>query len=200
MRIASAAVLLLVALVGGFEAATPAAAPAKPPVDQALRKELLAMAREDQLDATAADAGPSAPGASQGIWPMGRRLVRIKEIVALHGWPGKSLVGEDGAHAAWLLVQHADMEPAFQRFCLDQMQAAFEKGEVTARELSFLTDRVMLAEGKPQMYGTQGAFGSPSPEEEARVNANRAALGLEPWRVFIEERRRHHGGWFPDPK
>jgi hypothetical protein len=29
---------------------------------------------------------------------------RLKEIVDKHGWPGRSLVGKDGAHAAWLVV------------------------------------------------------------------------------------------------
>ena len=36
-------------------------------------------------------------------------------VVDHHGWPGASLVGEDGAQAAWLLVQHADQDPGFQR-------------------------------------------------------------------------------------
>lgn len=31
----------------------------------------------------------------------------LKGVVAAHGWPGQSLAGEDGAHAAWLLLQHA---------------------------------------------------------------------------------------------
>src|SRR5262245_48201104 len=30
----------------------------------------------------------------------------LEEIIAKHGWPGKSLVGKSGANAAWLLVQH----------------------------------------------------------------------------------------------
>jgi hypothetical protein len=41
------------------------------------------------------------------------------------------LVGEDGAHAAWLLAQHADRDPAFQRRCLDLLTQA-----VAGREAS----------------------------------------------------------------
>jgi hypothetical protein len=170
-------------------------------VDAALRKELLAMAREDQLGTLEADAHPpgsvAQPGGIGDAWP---RVARLKEIVAKHGWPGRSLVGEDGAHAAWLIAQHADFDPSFQRDCLERMRAAFEQGEATAMELAFLTDRVYEKEGKPQMYGTQGAFGNPTPEEEARVDANRTAIGLEPWRIFIEKRRAHHDAWLPDPK
>jgi hypothetical protein len=28
---------------------------------------------------------------------------RLKEVLARHGWPGRSPVGRDGAHAAWAL-------------------------------------------------------------------------------------------------
>src|SRR5258708_380628 len=55
---------------------------------------------------------------------------RLKAVVAAHGWPGKSLVGEKAAHAAWLLVQHADADPAFQRRCLHPHgKAASGRGE-----------------------------------------------------------------------
>lgn len=37
----------------------------------------------------------------------GDNTARLREIVAQHGWPGHELVGEAGAHAAWLLAQHA---------------------------------------------------------------------------------------------
>ena len=153
------------------------------PKEPALRKRLLLMVRDDQTD-------PTPPGAGD------RNATWIREIVAEHGWPGKTLVGEDGAHAAWLIVQHQDPDVAFQRRCLELMRLAFESGEVTARDLAFLTDRVLSNEGKPQMYGTQG-IGVRSPEDEARVDAHRFALGLEPWREFIAWRREHHGAWLP---
>ena len=79
---------------------------------------------------------------------------RLKAVVAAHGWPGKSLVGEKAAHAAWLLVQHADADPAFQRRCLHLMER-LPPGEVSVKDLAYLTDRVLLAEGKPQRFGTQ---------------------------------------------
>jgi hypothetical protein len=46
------------------------------------------------------------------------------------------------------------------------------------------------------MYGTQ-SVGVRSPEDEARVDANRFALGLPPWREFIAWRQEHHGPWLP---
>jgi hypothetical protein len=119
----------------------------------------------------------------------------IRKIVQEHGWPGRSLVGDDGAHAAWLVVQHMDTELDFQRNCLALMQEAFLRGEVGSQEFAYLTDRVRSHEGREQMYGTQG-LGVRSAEDEARVNANRAAIGLPPWRVAVEKRRQDYANGY----
>jgi hypothetical protein len=106
----------------------------------------------------------------------------LKDIVDKHGWPTKSMVHDDGANAAWLLVQHADADVKFQRKCLDLM-AALPKGEVFQTNFAYLTDRVLLAEGKRQLYGTQFTMADgklqPSPlEDEANVDKLRADVGL----------------------
>jgi Family of unknown function (DUF6624) len=80
---------------------------------------------------------------------------RMQAIVQARGWPGRTLVGDDGAQAAWLLVQHADHDPAFQRVCLELLGGAVQAGEADARHHAYLTDRVLLAEGSQQLYGTQ---------------------------------------------
>lgn len=108
----------------------------------------------------------------------------MKEVVAKHGWPGKSMVGPDGAGAAWLLVQHADQAHEFQKECLKLITAAFEKGEATGQHVAYLTDRVLVAEGKPQVYGTQfftdqdGRLVPQAIENEAEVDQRRAKMGL----------------------
>ena len=79
----------------------------------------------------------------------------IRQVIAEHGWPGRSDVGDDGAQAAWLLVQHADADPAFQRDCLGLLTSAVGQGEARRSHLALLTDRVLVAEGQPQEYGTQ---------------------------------------------
>ncbi len=108
----------------------------------------------------------------------------LQDVVKRHGWLGRTLVGNDGAKAAWLLVQHADADPKFQRFCLDRM-AELPKGEVSPSNVAYLTDRVLLAEGKKQRYGTQFIFVDGKPqvrplEDEANVDRRRAEVGLPP--------------------
>ena len=117
-------------------------------MDEVLRAELLRRMERDQearLDE------------ESGRYPEvdAENLPWLKRLVAERGWPGSSLVGVDGAHAMWLLTQHADADPAFQRHCLGLLAAAVEAGEATLTDQAFLTDRVLLHEGKQQEYGTQ---------------------------------------------
>jgi hypothetical protein len=120
-------------------------------VDEHLRAELLAMQDEDQRlrwHALELDGEPAA-AAWRAVGEADRRhTVRMREIVAGHGWPARTLVGEDGAHAAWLLTQHADHDPGFQRECLPLLAAAVDAGEATAADHAYLYDRVAVAEGR----------------------------------------------------
>lgn len=110
---------------------------------------------------------------------------RMKTIVASHGWPGHSLVGADGAQAAWLLVQHADRDLPFQRACLELLSESVQAGDADAAHEAYLTDRVLVAEGKSQLYGTQfrlAADGSWEPrplDSPEQVDVRRRRVGLE---------------------
>ena len=116
---------------------------------------------------------------------------RLAEIVDQHGWPTITLVGPDGANAAWLLVQHADRDRPFQRKCLDLM-TKLPKQEVPQRDLAYLTDRVLLGEGKKQLYGTQmdstdGKWVPRPLEDPENVEKRRAERGLEPLAEYIKQ-------------
>jgi hypothetical protein len=112
---------------------------------------------------------------------------RLREIVERYGWPGRSLVGEEGAQHAWLLAQHADRHLDFQRRALALLSDAVDRGEATRRQLAYLTDRLRMNEGKEQIYGTQLAGvrnGQVVPwpiENPGELDARRAAVGLEPF-------------------
>jgi hypothetical protein len=121
-------------------------------------------------------------------------LVRMKEIIAKYGWPGKSLVGTEAAGAAWLLVQHFDRDVAFQRSALEAMKK-LPSCEVENTHLAYLTDRVLLNEGKKQLYGTMlrkenGKFVPKPIEDEANVEKRRADLGLQPLAEYIRRQSR----------
>lgn len=106
---------------------------------------------------------------------------RLKKIVADMGWPTISMVGAEASHAAWLLVQHApDLQ--FMEYCLKLMEALPER-EVSRANIAYLQDRVLMMNGKPQIYGTQfldvgkGMQAYPI-EDREHVDERRARVGL----------------------
>lgn len=116
---------------------------------------------------------------------------RLRQILSDHGWPGKSLVGDQGAHDAWLIAQHADRDPAFQRQALELLAEAVAHGEAKPRELAYLTDRVRVNEGREQVFGTQmrpDENGVPVPapiEDPERLDERRTRVGLGPFDQYV---------------
>jgi hypothetical protein len=122
----------------------------------------------------------------------------LKGIVEKQGWPTITQAGNDGAGAAWLLVQHADLKPQFQRQCLDLMNK-LPKNEMNGKNLAYLTDRVLLAEGKKQLYGTQftqvdGRWKPRPLEDEANVDKRRAEAGLSTLAEYAKQLEKVYGG------
>ena len=79
----------------------------------------------------------------------------LKALIEEHGWPTAEMIGTDGVEAAFLLVQHADKDPKFQRKMMPHIQEAHRQGHVSGHELALLTDRVLIGMGRPQRFGTQ---------------------------------------------
>jgi hypothetical protein len=122
-----------------------------------------------------------------------RNTVRLREIVAEIGWPTRSKVGERAEHQAWLLVQHADRDVPFQRACLALMEVE-SPDEVCPKHVAYLVDRIRLAEGRQQRYGTQLRMGDqglePAPIEDPEgVDDRRHGVGLGPIAEYVRRSR-----------
>lgn len=108
----------------------------------------------------------------------------MKNVIDEHGFPGISMVGEDGAHAAWMLIQHADGDPDFQQRALELMEPLVRSGQADPSDFAHLTDRVLLARGEKQRFGTQLAKDGngvlrPRPTESPEtLDQRRAEFGL----------------------
>ena len=119
----------------------------------------------------------------------------LDRVIQEHRWPTASMAGDDGAEAAWLIVQHAIGLPEFQRRCLILFNEAAAAGSVPAWQPAFLLDRILSFEGKPQIYGTsfdwdEEGLMSPRPiSDPASVDDRRAAVGLPPLAEAIAQHR-----------
>jgi hypothetical protein len=144
---------------------------------QDLREELLRRAEMDQAARRAAAGGGEQ--ALQNVMAVDDDNARwLEKVIHRSGWPNRSMAGEDGGHAAWLLAQHADRHPRLQRRCLILLRKAVVAGQASAS-------------GKPQIYGTQlmgrdGRFVPRRLRDPQKVDQRRAAVGLDSLQTSLE--------------
>lgn len=81
----------------------------------------------------------------------------LRGVVAERGWPGRSLVGDDGTDAAWLLLQHAGSgvptigtpdNLRFQASCVPLLRDAVRAGEVPPWQLAHVVDNLHARAGE----------------------------------------------------
>jgi hypothetical protein len=157
-------------------------------LDEAIRSELLAMCDEDlRVRSSLSDKDELSLEYHPQMEAVHRQnAARLRTIVEAHGWPGRSLAGDDGAEAAWMILQHAVPEPAFQRGCLPLLEQAAAQHEIPMWQPAYLIDRIRFFEGRPQLYGTQfdwddqGVLSLYETEDIANLDSRRAYVGLPP--------------------
>ncbi|HKO95435.1 MAG TPA: DUF6624 domain-containing protein [Pyrinomonadaceae bacterium] len=188
---------------------TPAQDAGNTPVQKpALRRELLKLVEQDQaIRNELISKGVTNPDSAI----LGRmkaidtaNTARVRAIVRKYGWPSPKLVGRDGAEAAFMIVQHAELP--FQKEMLPLVEEAYRSGGLEGQSYALLLDRVLVGEGKPQVYGTQAKrfeeWNGQEPvlhpiEDEANVDKRRAEVGLFPLSEYLEILKRMY---FPPNK
>jgi tetratricopeptide (TPR) repeat protein len=111
--------------------------------------------------------------------------IMVIDILEKYGWLGSKEVGKTGNMAIFLVVQHAPL-PVQEKY-LPMLREAVKKGNAPGADLALLEDRVLVRNGKKQMYGSQvrrdtltnEAYFCPI-EDVDEVDQRRAAVGLGP--------------------
>lgn len=168
-----------------------------------LQKELIAMYLRDQDVRKRAEAKLKEQGTPhQGRSGLGaeirainsQNIKRLQEIVDQHGLPTFSMVGREGAIAAWIIAQHADSNVPFQERMLALMEKAVTQNEARMEDVAYLTDRIRVNKGLPQVFGTQFWINpktqtyEPRPIEDMAVVAGlRSAYGLSTFEEYVEK-------------
>lgn len=122
---------------------------------------------------------------------------RLKEIVDCIGWPTRGTVGLGATEGAYLVLQHAGHDTAFQERCLEMMHDLVDRGELPAPYIALLTDRIRVFNGQPQVYGTQMTLARdnngvmrPMPittiEYPEQLDARRAKMGMPAHELFVQ--------------
>jgi hypothetical protein len=115
----------------------------------------------------------------------------LKTLLPPKGWFGVTEYGAQTSANAWLLVQHADRDPEFQREILKRLEPLAASGEVDPSNYALLFDRVALSYSDAstralQRYGTQGQCTGPGTwapfpvEDPDKLDERRRSVGLMP--------------------
>ncbi|WP_145958665.1 DUF6624 domain-containing protein [Xanthomonas oryzae] len=120
-----------------------------------------------------------------------KNLPLIKAIFKEVGFPTMSMVGRDGVSTAFLLVQHADDDLDLQRFALELAKPLMEQRQLSKQQYAMLFDRVCLASGKPQRYGTQvqtidGKTILRPVEDPENLDTRRKEMALGPIKDYLD--------------
>jgi hypothetical protein len=157
-------------------------------IDRGLRAELLARCEHDQRVRA-----PSHDDAEEMDRVDQDNSTWLEAVVRERGWPGRSLVGRDGALAAFLFAQHSP-DRELQQWFLERVRVAVEQNEAERADLALLEDRVRMFQGRPQLYGSQfvqiGDELTLHPvEDPAGLDERRAAMGLMPFAEYEQRLR-----------
>lgn len=149
--------------------------------DQAIRKEI-----QEKIKIH----GPDSPEI-KNLWEKQNKFDTenqqvVAEILEKYGWPKVSDYGNnEPAEVVFLVIQHSDLE--YQKRYFELARTAVECGDLRKSSFALLKDRILIGEGKKQIYGSQvqidqktGKASFYPIEDEVNVDKRRAEVGLQP--------------------
>lgn len=179
-----------IAVVRARQSAMPADASPRERLELAMALDqgpLLAMHHVDLSGLSEADRDAARAEASARIAAISDETVdTVVALVPAEGWFSNQVYGQEASTGAFLVVQHADT--ALQKRFLPALEAMAERGEALKWQYAMMYDRIAVAEGNPQRYGTQmhcvnGRMVPEATEDPERLEQRRAPMGFR-WATY----------------
>ncbi len=121
--------------------------------------------------------------------------VTVFGILDKEGWP--SHLSDKANRAIWIVIDHSDL--AYRSKYLDLVKEKAEEGVLDKTDYAILKDRVLMEEGKPQIYGTQIKMAATIVDDEialqlclwpvenpATLDSLRSTVGLSPIEEYLK--------------
>ena len=150
-----------------------------------LQQQLLNMAQQSQQIQTRQKSN-----ATEVLKNMATKITQLhtqtlNQIVQLQGWPSKEQVTEAGVKAAFRLVNHSNNLSFQQNMLPFIIQSYMDKQGLSGEAVAIFTDKVSIAQGKNQVFGTQanvigGKLVFFKIENEDSVDQLRSQMGMLP--------------------
>lgn len=119
----------------------------------------------------------------------------VFEILDKDGWP--SNLSNKANQAIWIVIDHSNL--AFQRKYLYLVKEKAEECIIEKADYAILNDRVLMGEGKPQIYGTQIKMNATIVDDEIAMqfflwpvenpivlDSLRNTMGLSPIKEYLQ--------------
>jgi len=107
---------------------------------------------------------------------------KLRQITKKHGFPNADLIGLDVVGNVFTMIIHSS-SIEFQKENLPYLRQAAQTNQYIKPEIALLTDKILVAEKKPQIYGTQfrteaGKMYLEETIEPEKLNERRAEMNL----------------------
>lgn len=109
----------------------------------------------------------------------------VISIIEKCGMPTLQEVNQEQMNAIWLGLQHTVSKYRIKYFPL--IEKAVKNGDLSKEQYALMKDRILMDEGKPQIYGSQIENGKLYDlAEPETVNERRREMGLEPIEDYLK--------------
>lgn len=115
----------------------------------------------------------------------------VTNILDSCGWLGYDVLGQEGADALFLVIQHSDCNTMNKYLPL--LRKGVKDGKAPIYNLALMEDRVLICNGQKQKYGTQLTYDDrskkyrPMPIENIKIlDSLRSQVGLPPLNEYLQ--------------
>jgi hypothetical protein len=120
-----------------------------------------------------------------------QNLIKVVSLIENCGMPTTKEVSKKQMSAIWLVFQHADNKNRKKYFPL--LKKSAEKGDLNKSKIALMEDRILMMEGKPQIYGSQISKNGETDkwelytlEKPETVDKRRAEVGLGSLKEYVK--------------
>jgi len=161
--------------------------------DNPITQALLDMRQKEQALQAKIDEATDKFGDEQALFELDEQqqkmnvehMTKLEDLMSSADWISSKKYGKTACEQALSIMKNASGERLEPH--LDVILKAAENGEANPAQVAYVHDKVLMYQGKKQLYGTQIAFNEKKGindvypiQDEANVDKRRAEVGLEP--------------------
>jgi Family of unknown function (DUF6624) len=119
-------------------------------------------------------------------------LVTVVSLIEKCGMPTLNEVTQEQMSAIWLVFQHADNY--HRKKYLPLLKKSAQNGDLRKSHMALMEDRILMMDGKPQIYGSQisedrenGGWKIYDLQNPETVDKRRAEIGMQPLSEYVKQ-------------